>query len=127
MVNAIERGSARPNTSSLIVPINKAAILMCEDAEPLPSMFRNWHAADAKTKPCRSNRRPCFPPFIVALVMLAFAPAQAALLTSSSPINAKEALEETVVLVKQGAAGIASLISMQPAAKQETYSTGDMD
>jgi hypothetical protein len=115
MVNAIERGSTRPNTSSLIIPINKAAILMCEDAEPLPSMFRRWHTTGAETKPCPSNARFC--PYVITLVLFAFAPAQAALLESSVPINKEEAIEEVIVLAKQGVAEIAAFLARPSAAK----------
>jgi hypothetical protein len=98
---------------------------MCEDAEPLPSMFRNWRVAGAETKPCRSNGKARFSPYIIALVMLAFAPAQAALLESSVPINKGEAIEEVFLLAKRGAAKITALLAMPSATKRDAYS--DMD
>jgi hypothetical protein len=100
---------------------------MCEDAEPLPSIFRNWRATGTETKPQRSNGKARFSPYIVALVMLGFAPAQAALLMSSVPINEEEVIEHALVLVKQGAAKIAALLAMPAAANPDAYPAGEMD
>jgi hypothetical protein len=87
-------------------------VLVYEDAEPLPSMFRQWHATSTETKPCRSNVKARFSPYIIALVLLGIAPAQAALLTSSFPIDTEEAFEEVWVLAKQGTAELAALLAM---------------
>jgi hypothetical protein len=125
MVNTINKRNARPYTSSLIFPINKTAILMCEDAEPLPSMFRRSQMK-AEAEPCRSNGRARFSPYIILLVLFAFAPAQAALLRASCPIDGAAAIEELVQFAKQGAAKIAGVLAPPAAAKQNDNSAGHL-
>jgi hypothetical protein len=85
--------------------------------------------ARAATKPCRPDGKARFSPFIILLVLLAFAPAQASLLASSCPVNSEEAIEEVWALAKQGAAQIAGLLTLPSAsaAKRDPYSAGGLD
>jgi hypothetical protein len=61
------------------------------------------------------------------LVLLAFAPAQAALLASSCPVNREEAIEKVLALAKQGAAEMATLLTLPSAARRNSYSAGGLD
>jgi hypothetical protein len=87
-------------------PSRSARILACDDADPLPSMFRRSQACPAAPKPRNS-----FSPYIIILFLLAVAPVQIALLTSQ-----EGAIERVFELVKRGAGGIATLLSV-PSAK----------
>jgi len=127
MVNAIERRLMRSKTSLLMRPINETAVLIHEDVEPLPSMFRRGHTTGAEATRGSSDMKARFSPYIIAFVLLTVAPAQAALLMSSVPINKEEAIEEVLGLAKQGAADIAALLTMSSAAKPDAYSAGDLD
>ena len=119
-------GRARSSTTLLTCPINKSAILAYDDAEPLPSMFRRSRPS-RESKACCSNGKARISPYIVIFVLLVFAPAQAALLTARSPIKGEEAMEETLVLVKQAASGIAAYFTMSSAAKRDANPVADMD
>jgi len=95
-------------------PVTAVATFANKDVDPLASMSKRSRAADVVSKASHSNAR--LSPYIIVLVLLAFVPAQALLLTPSSRIDEEKALEEALVLVKKGASQVGDLFSI-PAAE----------
>jgi hypothetical protein len=114
MANIMEKPKELLSTSSFHA--TPATVFTYDDAEPLAAMFTRPHAAGALSTAPRSHGKARIPPFIIALVLLAFAPAQAVLLTLSFQIDREQAIEEALALAKKGAAQAGALLSI-PAAE----------
>jgi hypothetical protein len=131
MVDITEKPSERLNTSWLNCSVHQgssndlgrqaggharpATAFADDGAEPLPRMFRRPGATGAASKPCRLDRKARFSPYVIALVLFAFAPGQAALLMSSFPVNGEDAIDDALALAKKGAAEFVNLVSVPSA------------
>jgi hypothetical protein len=114
MASIREKPSEGLSTSSFHV--TPETVFTYDGAEPLPSMFTRPQAAGLATEARRSHGKARFSTFIIVLVLLAFAPVQAFLLTLSFQIDREQAIEDALALAKKGAVQAASLLSV-PAAE----------
>jgi hypothetical protein len=127
MNTVTERPKERENTSLLNHPVNEAlcdysdrrvhaaalkpaSFLVEGGADALPSMFERWRTSTAVPKPHNVNRRGGFSPYVIFLFLLAFAPLQAALLTSE-----EGTIEQALTLTKRSIEQIGTLLSVPSA------------
>jgi hypothetical protein len=115
MVNIIEKQNERMNTCWLNRPVSEVSRNDFGDAELLPAMFTRPHAAGPESKARRSTGKNRFSPAVIALVLIAFAPVQAALLMSSFQVDGEQAIEDALVLAQKGAVQAVNLISIPTA------------
>jgi hypothetical protein len=103
------------NTVASKAGVDARTLFVDDDAEPLPPMFTRPHAAGAESVAERSSRKVRFPPYVVTLVLLTFAPLQAVLLKSSFTSDGNQVLEDALAFATKGAAQAGALLSIPTA------------